>query len=179
MVDPSEPNQECSLDEITAAVYGELRRLAGGYLHRDGGGLTLQPTALVHEAYLKMARQDRLHWRNRGHFFGIAARCMRQILVDHARARGATKRGGHAVRADAEEMLRIGSEPEAGIQELDDALEAFSRIDARKSQMVELCYFGGLDHDEIGEVLEISASTVKRELKVARAWLMRELGSGR
>jgi RNA polymerase sigma factor (TIGR02999 family) len=176
MVDPADSNQDCSLDEITAAVYGELRRLAGGYLNRDAGSLTLQPTALVHETYLKMAQQDRLQWRNRGHFFGIAARCMRQILVDHARARGAVKRGGDAQRGDPEEMLCIGQEPEAGIQELDDALVALARLDARKGQMVELCYFGGLDHDEIAEVMDVSASTVKRELKVARAWLMRELG---
>jgi RNA polymerase sigma-70 factor (ECF subfamily) len=177
MVDPAESNQDCSLDEITAAVYGELRRLAGGYLNRESSGLTLQPTALVHEAYLRMARQDHLRWQNRGHFFGIAARCMRQILVEHARARGAAKRGGGARRGDSEEMLQIGSEPEAGIQELDDALEALARIDTRKSQMVELCYFGGLDHGEIAEVMDVSATTVKRELKVARAWLMRELGA--
>ena len=177
MIDPADSNRDCSLDEITSAVYGELRRLAGGYLRRDARGLTLQPTALVHEAYLKMAHQERLQWRNRGHFFGIAARCMRQILVDHARARGAVKRGGDAQRGEPEEMLRIGSDPQAGIQELDDALVGLSRIDPRKGQMVELCYFGGLDHDEIGEVMGVSASTVKRELKIARAWLMRELGA--
>jgi RNA polymerase sigma factor (TIGR02999 family) len=176
MVSPADNDEGRPLDEITAAVYGELRRLAGGYLNRNTSGFTLQPTALVHEAYLRMARQDGLRWRNRGHFFGIAARCMRQILVEHARARGAAKRGGGARREGREEILHVGSEPEAGIQELDDALEALSRIDPRKGQIVELCYFGGLDHEEIAEVVGLSESTVKRDLRVARAWLMRELG---
>ena len=170
--------EDGSLDEITAAVYGELRRLAGSYLNRGAGSVTLQPTALVHEAYLRMARQDRLAWRNRGHFFGIAARCMRHILVEHARARGAAKRGGGLARGDSEELLQIGSEPPAGIQELDDALDALSHIDKRKSEMVELCYFGGLEYEEIAEATGVSVTTVKRELKVARAWLMRELSGG-
>lgn len=172
----ADDSESRSLDQITAAVYGELRRLAGSYLNRNSPSVTLQPTALVHEVYMRMARQDRLTWQNRGHFFGIAARCMRNILVEHARARGAAKRGGGAVRANSDELLQIGSEPAAGIQELDDALEALSRIDKRKSEMVELCYFGGLDHEEIAEATGVSVTTVKRDLKVARAWLMRELG---
>jgi RNA polymerase sigma-70 factor, ECF subfamily len=168
---------ECSLEEITALVYSELRRLAGGYLNRNTGSRTLQPTALVHEAYLRMAAQDSLRWRNRGHFFGIAARCMRQILVEHARARGAQKRGGGAPNAGSEELLLIGTKPEAGILELDDALQAFAGIDARRSRMIELHYFGGLDYQEMADTLGVSTTTVKRDLKVARAWLMRELSA--
>lgn len=164
-----------SLDEITAAVYGELRRLAAGYLSRSQANATLQPTALVHEAYLRLANQEGLAWQNRGHFFGIAARCMRNILVEHARARRAEKRGGDLRRADASELLRTGLAPEAGIIELEDALQALARLDGRKAQIVELCYFGGLEQDEIGDALGVSGSTVKRELKVARAWLLREL----
>jgi RNA polymerase sigma factor (TIGR02999 family) len=170
-------SDDTSLEEITAAAYGELRRLASGYLHNQSGNLTLQPTALVHEAYLRMAGQNKLRWKNRGHFFGIAARCMRQILVEHARARGAGKRGGGVQHADPEILLRIGAEPEAGILELDDALLALAQIDARKAQMVELHYFGGLEYEEMAETLEISTTTVKRDLKVARAWLLRELTS--
>ena len=167
--------QDPSLDEITAAVYGELRRLAAGYLSGGQGGLTLQPTALVHEAYLRMAGQDRLAWQNRGHFFGIAARCMRHILVEHARARRAEKRGGDLQRADATELLRTGVAEAAGILELEDALESLAQADERKARIVELCYFGGLEQHEIAEALGISESTVKRELRIARAWLFREL----
>jgi RNA polymerase sigma factor (TIGR02999 family) len=164
-----------SLEEITAAVYSELRRLAGGYLNRDSGSLTLQPTALVHEVYMRMAKQDGLRWQNRGHFFGIAARCMRQILVEHARARGATKRGGDARWSDAGGMQLPGAEPAIGILELDDALHSLGRLDLRKSRMIELHYFGGLDYNEMAETLGVSATTVKRDLRVARAWLRREL----
>jgi RNA polymerase sigma factor (TIGR02999 family) len=168
-------SDECSLEEITAAVYSELRRLAGGYLNRRDANVTLQPTALVHEAYLRMAGQDGPRWQNRGHFFGIAARCMRQILVEHARARGAEKRGGGALRSDPEELLRVGVEADAGILELDDALKALAQIDTRKSQMIELHYFAGLEYDELAEAMNVSAATVKRDLKFARAWLLNEL----
>ena len=178
MAGGSDDSDDCSLDEITAAVYVELRRLAGGYLNRKTEGITLQPTALVHEAYLRMARQDRLQWRNRGHFFGIAARCMRHILVEHARARGTAKRGGGMLRDEAENLLEIDSGPPAGIQELDDALQALAQLDKRKSEMVELSYFGGLDYEEIAEVTGVSVTTVQRDLKVARAWLRRELDGG-
>jgi RNA polymerase sigma-70 factor (ECF subfamily) len=167
-----------SLDEITAAVYGELRRLAAGYLSDGQGGLTLQPTALVHEAYLRMAGQDRLAWQNRGHFFGIAARCMRHILVEHARSRRAEKRGGGLRRVDGAELLRTGLAQDAGILELEDALQSLARVDERKARIVELCYFGGLEQHEIAEAIEVSESTVKRELRIARAWLFRELDGG-
>src|SRR2546430_509920 len=111
--------------------------------------------------------------RNRGHFFGIAARCMRQILVEHARARGATKRGGDAQRSDPAELLRIGSEPEVGILELDDALQSLTNLDSRKGRMIELHYFGGLAYDEMADAMGVSATTVKRDLRIARAWLRR------
>jgi RNA polymerase sigma factor (TIGR02999 family) len=169
------PAGEGSLEEVTAAVYSELRRLASGYLDRNSGSLTLQPTALVHEVYMRMAAQDSLRWRNRGHFFGIAARCMRQILVEHARARGAAKRGGDARRSDPGELLRIGLEPEVGILELDDALQSLTQLDSRKGRMIELHYFGGLAYDEMADAMGVSATTVKRDLRVARAWLRREL----
>lgn len=172
-------SEECSLEEITTAVYSELRRLANSYLNRHTGALTLQPTALVHEAYLRMAGQDGLRWKNRGHFFGIAARSMRQILVEHARARNAAKRGGGAVQSHPDELLRVGTDPEAGILELDDALQALMQIDPRKGRMVELCYFGGLDYDEMAEAMEVSATTVKRDLRFARAWLLNELNGQR
>ena len=172
-------SDECSLEEITVAVYGELRRLASGYLHNNSGNVTLPATALVHEAYLRLAGQDKLQWRNRGHFFGIAARCMRQILVDHARARGADKRGGGTTMADPEALLNIGAGPAAGILELDDALKALAQLDDRKSRTIELHYFGGLNYEEMAEVLGVSGSTVKRDLQVARAWLLRELSASK
>jgi RNA polymerase sigma factor (TIGR02999 family) len=168
------PHEDNSLEEITAAVYGELRRLAGGYLSHSAENVTLQPTALVHEVYLRMASQDHLRWRNRGHFFGIAARCMRQILVEHARARGAVKRGG-GVRSDAGELLSVSAAPGVGVIALDDALQSLAQLDARKCQVVELHYFGGLEYEEMADTLGISAATVKRDLRVARAWLRREL----
>jgi RNA polymerase sigma factor (TIGR02999 family) len=170
------PSADCSLEEITAAVYSELRRLAGGYFRSSPDYITLQPTALVHEVYLRLAAQDAPRWQNRGHFFGIAARCMRQILVDHARSRGAQKRGGGATRGDAAELLQIVSAPAAGILELDDALQALSQLDSRKGRMIELHYFGGLQYDEIAETMAVSITTVQREVKIARAWLMNELG---
>jgi RNA polymerase sigma factor (TIGR02999 family) len=168
-------SEECSLEEITAAAYGELRRLAGGYLFNSSGNLTLQPTALVHEVYLRMAGQDKLRWRNRGHFFGIAASCMRQILVEHARSRAADKRGGNVRRSDPAALLTVATETAAGILELDDALQALAKIDDRKSRMIELHYFGGLDYEEMATAMNVSATTVKRDLKVARAWLLNEL----
>jgi RNA polymerase sigma factor (TIGR02999 family) len=171
-------SDECSLEEITVAAYSELRRLASGYLHNNSGNLTLPATALVHEAYMRLAGQDKLRWRNRGHFFGIAARCMRQILVDHARARGADKRGGSATMADPAALLNLGDGPAAGILELDDALKALGQLDERKSRTIELHYFGGLNYEEMAEVLGVSAATVKRDLQVARAWLLRELTPG-
>jgi RNA polymerase sigma factor (TIGR02999 family) len=173
-LEPRDCPEEPSLEEITAMVYGELRRLAAGYLKRDIRA-TLQPTALVHEVYMRMAGQDELRWRNRGHFFGIAAQCMRQILVEHARARHAAKRGGGARRSDPEELLRLAVEPETGILALDDALSALAEIDREKSRLIELYYFAGLDYRELAETLQVSTTTVKRDLRVARAWLRREL----
>jgi RNA polymerase sigma factor (TIGR02999 family) len=169
-------DESCSLEEMTAIVYSELRRLAGGYL-RESNSLTLQPTALVHEVYLRMAGQEGLRWRNRGHFFGIAARSMRQILVEHARARGAKKRGGDVEHGGTEALMQVGSEPPTEILELDGALRALSQIDERRGHMVELHYFGGLDYEEIADAMDTSTSTVKRDLRAARAWLLNELGA--
>jgi len=166
---------DARLAEVTAAVYNELRKLAGGYLRRDPLVLTLQPTVLVHEVYLRMAGEPSLEWANRGHFFGIAARCMRQILVDHARARNAFKRGGGTPNANLDSIPEIGTGAEPRILAMNDALEALAEIDPRKGKVVELYYFGGLSYEEIAESLEISDATVKRDLQMARAWLLREM----
>lgn len=162
------------LKDLTSLVYIELRKLAAGYV-RGSGSLTLQPTALVHEAYVRMAAQHHLEWENRGHFFGIAATCMRQILIEHARARAAGKRGGGSYLLEFDEAIHARGEQPPGILALDDALLALAKVDSRKCKMVELFYFGGLVYEEMAETLGVSPATVKRDLKVARAWLRDEL----
>lgn len=168
--------EKSGLDQLTPYIYGELRRLAGGISRMQAPGQTLQATALVHEAYLRLAEYPGLAWRNRSHFFGIAARCMREILVDHARSRGAAKRGGRVEKVQLDEISVVGdkgSVPE--ILDLDRALTTLAEMDARKCRVVELRYFGGLTTAEIAEVLEVSTATVDRELRVAQAWLHRQL----
>jgi RNA polymerase sigma factor (TIGR02999 family) len=159
---------------LIAAVYGELLRLARAYLRRERPDHSLPPTALVHEAYVKLVDQTRVRWQNRAHFFGIAAQQMRRILVDHARARGAGKRGG-AVTVPLSD-LDVGIDPpHADIVALDIALHKLARIDARQSQLVELRYFGGLTVEETAAILGVAPITVKRDWALARAWLFREL----
>lgn len=167
---------ESALQELIPLVYSELRRLAEGHLWREGPGHTLQPTALVHEAYLRLVGQSPSTWENRSHFYGVAARLMRQILVDHARRRQAGKRTGHKVQL--EEVVSLHSERSADLVALDDALGALEKMDARKSKAVELRYFGGLSMDEIGQTLDVSPKTVRRDLRAAEAWLHREMRSG-
>lgn len=169
-----------ALDALMPRVYAELRRQARRALRREAAGHTLQPTALVHEAYLRLAGQQQGQWRNRAQFFGVAAQLMRRILVDHARARRAAKRGGAdrvcvtLADGDAGAAVEV-SESAVDMLALDDALHRLAAMDARQAHVVELRYFGGLTIDGTAAVLAISPATVKREWVVARAWLRREL----
>ena len=164
------------VDDILPLIYDELRRLAGNYLRRERSDHTLQPTALVHEAYLKLIDQTQVKWQNRAHFFGIAANIMRCILVDYARQHRADKRGGAAEKLPLEEEILIVSEGKsAELLALDEALENLAKIDEQKSKIVELRYFGGLSVEETAEVLGVSEVTVKRHWRMAKAWLYGQL----
>jgi len=162
-------------DELMPLVYDELRRLARGYLRRERPDHTLQPTALVNEAYLRLIDQSQVNWQNRAHFFGIAARLMRQVLINHAEARQAAKRGGEAERVSLNELDHLAVEQEVDLIALDEALKNLERVDPPQGKIVELRYFGGLTIEEIAQVMSVSPATVKRELSTARAWLRREL----
>jgi RNA polymerase sigma factor (TIGR02999 family) len=165
-------NQQ-ALEDLTPLVYRELRQLAAGYLRKESPGHTLQPTALVHEAYLRLVDQKSPDWEGRAHFFGVAARLMRQILVDHARKRQAGKRA--MLRVSLEEAVSFQPERRRDLVALDSGLKALERLDPRKCRAVELRYFGGLSMDEIAQVLEISPVTVRRDLRMAEAWLHHEM----
>ena len=165
-----------ALDHLTPLVYRELRQLAAGYLRKECQGHTLQPTALVHEAYLRLVDQKNPSWQNRSHFFGVAARLMRQILVDHARRRQAGKRAG--LKVSLEEAVSFQPERSRDLVALDSGLNALEKLDARKCKAVELRYFGGLSMDEIAQTLDVSAITVRRDLRMAEAWLHKEMQSG-
>lgn len=167
---------EKALAELTPLVYRELRQLAAGYLRKERSGHTLQPTALVHEAYLRLLEQTSPGWENRSHFFGVAARLMRQILVDHARRKQAGKRGGLKVSLD--EAVSFQQERSGDLVTLDSGLNALEKIDPRKCKAVELRYFGGLSMVEIAQALDVSEVTVRRDLRMAEAWLHREMGGG-
>ena len=156
-------------------VYDELRRLAARYLKHERSGHTLQTTALVNEAYLRLIEVQQVRWQNRAHFFAMAARLMRRILVDAARARGYQKRGGGAPIVALEEALVVSTEPGNDLVALDEALTALAAVDVRKSQVVEMRFFGGLSIDETAEALHVSRDTVKRDWKMAKLWLLREL----
>ena len=169
---------ESARGRLIDAVYNELRGLAGGYLRRERGDHSLAPTALVHEAYLKLIDQRQVKWQNRAHFFAIAARLMRRILVDHARTRGAAKRDGGQRVALQDEQVVINP-PEVDVIDLDAALEKLSGLDSRQSELVELRFFGGLTVDEAAAVMGIAPATVDRDWALARAWLFRELGGER
>ena len=166
---------EEALEKLTPIVYGELRRLGQHYMEGERQGHTLQATALVHEAYLRLVGLD-VEWEGRGHFFAIAARLMRQVLVDYARRRTADKRGGDAPTISLE-GLEVPLQPATELLALDQALERLAAFDERKSRIVELRFFGGLTLKETAEVLEVSRATVERELKLARAWLSRQLSA--
>lgn len=169
---------EASLERLMPLVYDELKRVARGHMRKERSDHTLQTTVLVHEAYLRLVDAQRVEWQDRAHFFGIASRLIRQILVDHARTRGAAKRGGGVAPVALDEGAVIGGERATEILALDDALQDLARMDPRQARVVEMRYFGGLTIDETAAVLEISPATVKREWNVASAWLRRELGSG-
>jgi len=171
-------NQEAAT-ELLALVYPELRRLASAYMRGERGSHTLQPTALVHEAYLRLVQTGEVDWRNRAHFIAFAANLMRRILVDYARARNAEKRGGPRQRVELREELAAATDVEATeLLDLDAALDRLEQMDQRISRVVELRYFGGLTADETAEVLGVSTKTVKRDWSIARSWLKRELRQG-
>jgi RNA polymerase sigma-70 factor, ECF subfamily len=167
-----------ALDEMLPLVYGELKRLASYYLSQERTGHTLQTTALVHEAYMRLVNQQNVNWKNRAQFLGLAAEMMRRILVNHARDRAAEKRGGGAKRVSLS-RADVGEETDIDLIALDQALTEFAELDARKSRIVELKFFGGLTIEEIGEVMGISHGTVERELMLARAWLYRALSGSK
>ena len=156
-------------------VYDELRRLARDYLRQERGGHTLQPTALVHEAYLRLIDDSQVQWQGRAHFFGVAARAMRRILVDHARAHRAAKRGGGAEKIPLENAGDLLAAPEVDLVELDGALATLARAYPRQSEVVELRFFGGLEVREIAEVLQVSEKTILRDWNFAKLFLLREM----
>jgi len=166
---------EAALDRLMPLVYAELRRMAGRQLRRERPDHTLQPTALVHEAYLKLVDQRRVAWQNRAQFFGVAAQLMRRILVDHARARMAAKRGSAAPRVPLHEAGELAAAPAFDVLAIHEALERLTVIDGEQARIVELRFFGGLSVDETAEVLGRSPRTVKREWRLARAWLFDSL----
>jgi len=168
-----------ALDELLPVVYDELRRVADGFLRRERPSHTLQPTALVHEVYLRLIDQQSVNWQNRAQFFGIAAQMMRRILINHAEGRHAEKRGGHAPRVSLDEAVSFFEERDINLVALDDALNALAALDSQQSQIVELRFFGGLTVEEVAEVLGLSPATVKREWGSAKLWLRRQLNSGR
>jgi RNA polymerase sigma-70 factor, ECF subfamily len=168
---------EAALEQLIPIVHGELRRIAGRCMAGEQMGNTLQATALVNEAYLRLVDVRRVDWRNRAHFLSMSARLMRRILVDAARAKRSRKRGGDAVRVTFAEDLPITSEPAHDLVALDAALDALAKFDERKSRVIELRYFGGLTVEETASVLRVSPDTVMRDGKLANAWLTRELRS--
>ena len=167
-----------ALEKLIPLVYGELRRLADRYLRRERPGHTLQSTALVNEAWMKLIDQRNVHWQNRAHFFGVAAQMIRRILVDYARSRNASKRGGHAYKLSLDDMVEMPKQRDLDLVALDDALESLSKVDPQQGRVVELRFFAGLSIEETAEVLRISPATVKRDWVSAKAWLYREM-SGR
>ena len=166
-----------ALDRLLPLVYDELRKIAAGYLRRERGDHTLQPTALVHEAYVRLIDQ-RVQWESRAHFLGVAAQLMRRILVDYARGRNAEKRGGGFGLIALDEAMLAPYERDVDVVALDDALQALSALDPQQSRVVELRFFGGLSIEESAEVLGVSPSTVSRDWAVAKTWLRREISRG-
>jgi RNA polymerase sigma-70 factor (ECF subfamily) len=168
--------KSAALEELLPLVNQELRRLARRYMFGERAGHTLQTTALVNEAYLRLVNSRRVNWQNRAHFFAISAQLMRRILVDHARARGYQKRGGGVPKVTLDEALVGPDEKGRDLVALDDALTALAEVDPRKSKVVELRFFGGLSVEETAEVLKVSPETVMRDWRLAKAWLAREMG---
>jgi RNA polymerase sigma factor (TIGR02999 family) len=170
---------KAELDELMPVVYDELRRVAQKYLSHERANHTLQTTALVHEAYLRLIDQKTVDWQNRAQFFGIAARMMRRILINHAKDRQAKKRQGYATRISLDDAVNFFEKAELDLAVLDEALDELAQLDPQQAQIVELRFFGGLTIEEVSEVLEISPSTTKREWDSAKLWLRRRLGTRR
>ena len=177
LIEWGDGNQQ-ALEALVPLIYKELRNLAHNFLYRERPGHTLQTTALVHEAYLKLIDQNDARWQNRAHFFAIAAQAMRRILIDSARKHAAAKRGGPQAELSLDEVADIALEPDINLLKLDEALNELAKIDSRQSRIVELRYFGGLTIEETAEVISVSPATVKREWMMARAWLHQELTDG-
>jgi len=169
---------DAALAELTPLVYEELRHLAHRQMRAERSDHTLQTTALVNEAYLRLADQTNQRWQNRAHFFAVAARAMRQILVSYARSQRSQKRGGGALKVELDEAAIVSPEESKEIVELHEALERLAALDSRKAHVVELKYFGGLNYDEMAEVLKISRITVRRDWEFAKVWLYTELHDG-
>jgi RNA polymerase sigma-70 factor, ECF subfamily len=166
-----------ALDSLTPIVYDELHRLARRYMKGERPGHSLQTTALVNEAYMRLVDYKRMNWQNRAHFFAVSAQLMRRILVDHAR-RHNLKRGGDILHVSLDETAMVGSERAADLVALDDAMNLLAKLDPRKVQVVEMRFFGGLSVEETAEILKVSAVTVMRDWSTAKAWLYRELAGG-
>jgi RNA polymerase sigma-70 factor (ECF subfamily) len=170
--------QNESMDELLPVVYGELRRLAGTHLSRERSDHTLQPTALVHEAYLRLLEQKEIDWQSRAHFFGVASRLMREILIEHARKRNRQKRGGeYKTRIELHESVSLGADSTLDVLAVNEALERLEVLDPQQAKIVELRFFGGLTVEEVAEVEQISESTVKREWATAKLFLQRSLAN--
>ena len=167
-----------AVDRLLPLIYDDLRGLAVGAMRSERRGHTLQPTALIHEAYLRLVDQTRVQWRDRAHFFAVAATVIRRVLVDHARGRGAAKRGGGRERVSLDQADPVAESPDVDVLALDEAMNRLAGFDARKSRVVELRFFGGLGIDDTAEVLGVSHATVERDWSLARAWLFRELDGG-
>jgi RNA polymerase sigma factor (TIGR02999 family) len=176
LVDWSNGNQ-AALENLMPLVYDELRMMAKRFMRNQPSGHTFQTTELIHEAYLKLAKQEDNNWQNRSHFFGVASQAMRHILVDYARAKRSEKRGGFANRITLDEGLAVSTEQSEELVALDEALNRLAVLDQRKTHVVEMKFFGGLKIEEIAEVLKISPETVKRDWSFAKTWLLRELAS--
>ncbi len=169
---------EAALEQLTPHVYGELRRLARRYMRRERPGQTIQTTALVHEAYLRLIEAKNIRWQDRAHFFAVSAKMMRRILVDLAREKANLKRGGGAWQVTFDEAQVAAPERSADLGALDEALGRLAELSPRQSQVVEMRYFGGLSEEEIAEVLQVSLRTVQQDWRLARLWLYRELSQG-
>ncbi len=173
-----ERGDAAALDELTPLIYDELHRIAHRYMRRERPGHTLQTSALINEAYIRLIDQREAHWQNRSHFFAIASKLMRRILVDRARRKGYAKRGGNPLQVSLDEGIAVSGGRETDLVALDDALKDLEALDERKSRIVDMRFFGGLSLEEIAEALEISIPTVEREWRAARAWLHKAMTSG-
>ncbi len=171
-------NEE-ALEKLTPLVYRQLHQIAQRYMAGERPGHTLQTTALVNEAYLRLVDCEKVNWQDRAHFFAVSAQLMRRILIDFARSRGYLKRGGAVPHVPLEEAPSVCNEPDVNLVALDDALKALAAVDERKSKVVELKFFGGLSVEETAEVLRVSSDTVIRDWRLAKIWLLRELSRGR